>query len=315
MKSLRRIGSVGRRARLLEVAERAAEVRALGQDRERRGAAALVGLRDLGDGRAGADLARRRRAALVLGDDRRRRGARAPRRTGGPRGAARSRASRSASGTSLAAAADLVARDVDDALQDVAHAAIGASSPLMRTYSSSVRGGGARRDRLACALDARRAGRRRARSVDRRARVEQDEVRVGPALAGEDRARDRGVVGRVAAAEIGVGRGLGRPTSAAADVVAAQLVAVDLHDVRGGGRAHLVQAIRGGDYQRAVAAQAGQRAGEHLEVAGSETPTTWRARAGRVGQRAEEVEDRADGQLLARRDHLARGGVVARART
>ena len=46
MKSLRRIGSVAGGARRAQVVERAAEVRALGEDRQRRRAAALVGADD-----------------------------------------------------------------------------------------------------------------------------------------------------------------------------------------------------------------------------------------------------------------------------
>src|SRR5881227_2440594 len=60
----------GRRTRLAQVGERAAEVVGLGEDRQRRGAAALVGADDIFDGRALADGARRGRTALVLGDDR-----------------------------------------------------------------------------------------------------------------------------------------------------------------------------------------------------------------------------------------------------
>src|SRR6185312_2093825 len=57
-----------RLARLAQILERPAEVRTLGQDRQRGGAGALVGTDDLRHGRALADRARRRRAALVLGD-------------------------------------------------------------------------------------------------------------------------------------------------------------------------------------------------------------------------------------------------------
>jgi hypothetical protein len=124
----------GRRgAGLLEVGERAAEVRALGEDRPRGGAAALVGLGDLGDGRARADLAGRRRAALVLGDDRH---ARAHERLGerAPLAVRRQPGLQLCERDLLATATDLVAGDVDDAFQDVAHADFaGASSPLMRT--------------------------------------------------------------------------------------------------------------------------------------------------------------------------------------
>ena len=70
MKSLRRIGSVDARARGAEVLERAAEARSLGQHRQRRRAAALVGADDVLQLEIVADHAGRRRAALVLGDHR-----------------------------------------------------------------------------------------------------------------------------------------------------------------------------------------------------------------------------------------------------
>ena len=60
-----------------------------------------------------------------------------------------------------------------------------------------------------------------------------------------------------------------------------------------------------------VDAQPRQRAGHASRGRRrSETPISWRARAGRVGQRAEEVEDRAHGELLAHRDDVARRLVV-----
>ena len=61
----------GGRARRAQVVERAAEVRLLGQDRERRRAAALVGARrPRATSAPGADVAGARRAALELGDQR-----------------------------------------------------------------------------------------------------------------------------------------------------------------------------------------------------------------------------------------------------
>src|SRR4029077_12524857 len=51
-----------------QVLERAAEVRLVGQDRERGGAAALVGADLAIDGRRGGDLTGAGRAALELGD-------------------------------------------------------------------------------------------------------------------------------------------------------------------------------------------------------------------------------------------------------
>ena len=104
-------------ARLTQVVERAAEVRPLGEDRQCRGAAALVGADDVGDGRAGADLARARRAALVLGDERDAGPVSASRNGRSSRGAA-SRALELGQRHRLAAAGEVLACGVDDAVED-----------------------------------------------------------------------------------------------------------------------------------------------------------------------------------------------------
>ena len=89
---------LGGRDRLAQVVERAAEVRALGEDRQRRRAAALVGLDDVGHRRALADHARPTASGACARRSRRCRGARAPRRTAGPRAARSSAASSCESG-------------------------------------------------------------------------------------------------------------------------------------------------------------------------------------------------------------------------
>ena len=71
MKSLRMIGRLAGGAGGAQVLERAAEVGLVGEDRERGGAAALVGADLLGDVVAvGGDLAGAGRAPLELGDQR-----------------------------------------------------------------------------------------------------------------------------------------------------------------------------------------------------------------------------------------------------
>ena len=99
------------RARLAQVVERAAEVRALGEDRQRRRAAALVGLDDLGHRRAARGsrprCGERRLCSAITRDAR---AAPAPRRTGGPRGARRARARARPAAPRCAPALDVAAR-------------------------------------------------------------------------------------------------------------------------------------------------------------------------------------------------------------
>jgi hypothetical protein len=78
------------------------------------------------------------------------------------------------------------------------------------------------------------------------------------------------------------------------------------------GRAHLVESILAGHYQRPVDPQSRQRARHALQVAGVGDADQLAPRAGRVGQRAEEVEDRPHRQLAAHRDHEARGLMMRR---
>ena len=85
VKSLRRIGSSVPSRASREVGERAAEVVLLGEDRESRRAAALVGAHDLGDARALADRPLPTASGACTRRSARCRAATAPRRTDGPR--------------------------------------------------------------------------------------------------------------------------------------------------------------------------------------------------------------------------------------
>ena len=134
---------VGGGERLPEVVERPAEVERLGEDRQRGRAAALVGLDDLRDGRALADQPGRRRAALVLGDQRHA----GPRQRLLERALLRAlveRALELGQRDALTAASDLVARVVDDAIEDV-HRMIGSSAAALLGPGSWMPGGARRR--------------------------------------------------------------------------------------------------------------------------------------------------------------------------
>ena len=233
----------------------------LGEDRQRRGAAALVGLRRC---RSTVAPSRIVAGATASGACARRSarcpGAPAPRRTAGPRGRSASAASSSASGTLAPAALDLVARGLDDAVED-AHAT-GASSPRQRDA--------ARRAPRAAAPESIAASAARTPSssvsarpgdVDRGAGVEHREV----ARAG--RARRRGSARVIAALSLGRAAGdVARaragasPTSSGATRSASIAPPSTSTTCVGARRAHLVQAVRAGHYQRPVGAQARQRA-------------------------------------------------------
>ena len=195
MKSLRRIGSSRRGARLAQVVERAAEVRLLGEHRQRRRAAALVGARRCRRSVVPvADLARRRRAPLVLGDQRHARARAAPPRTGAlrarsPPGARARRAG--------ARACDAHASRVGvDELVEHVH---GRAHPRgVELVASAPRSGRAPRRREPASIAARGrvdalgdrvgAGRRRR---SRRRRSARARSRAGAGLAGEDRRASR----------------------------------------------------------------------------------------------------------------------------
>jgi hypothetical protein len=71
--------------------------------------------------------------------------------------------------------------------------------------------------------------------------------------------------------------------------------------------------VIGRDDERVRAAKPEQRLGDRLLVAAVRDAEQLPARAGRVGQRAEEVEDRPHRELLAHRHHMGHRLVVARA--
>ena len=184
-------------ARLAQVVERAAEVRGLREDRQRRGAAALVGLDDLRHARARADVPGARGAALVLGDH--------PDARDGD--GLRERAVLARSGElalqvglrHLALpAVDVVTGRLDDVVE---HAHAGASSPVRATKRSSA-AAAAPSSMAASAARAPAFERiRAAAGVDRGAGVEHGELARRAGLAGEDRAGDGGVLVRRSAGD------------------------------------------------------------------------------------------------------------------
>ena len=146
--------------------------------------------------------------------------------------------------------------------------------------------------------------------VDRRARVQHGEV--------APRARSPPKIARVVAA-----LSAGEPpaaASASAQVlqahvlrghgVAAHVRAVDLEDRRGGGDAQLVEGVLRAHDQCSLDTKQRKRSGHRLHIPRIGHADELSARARRVRQRAEEVEDRADGELLAHRDDEARRLVV-----
>ena len=274
MKSLRRTGSARGRARLAQVVERAAEVERLGEDRQRRGAAALVG------------AARRRRPSAPLADLARptasgacaRRSARCPgassasRERAGPRGAPASARLELGERHGLAAPAPTSSRVASTMRSRTLMRApparrdsvdVARRAPCARAAPASTR--------LARRADAlARACRRRPGGVDRGAGVEQP----------RGRARGPGSPARIArvVAGVGLGRAAGdarraargsSPTSSRRRRRSASIgVAVDLDDVGRRRRAHLVEAVVAGHYQRPVAPQPRQRARDRLQEGG-----------------------------------------------
>ena len=205
------------RDRVTQVLERAAEVHALGDDRQRRRAAALIGLDDLLHRRALADDPGRRRAPLVLGDH----GQAGARERFAERPALRPLVERRlqlVQRRGPAPALELLPRRLDDPLENVQD---GANCCVSATSVSSA--SAAAPESSACsaartpALDAVDPP----RDVDRGAGVQGGQVARGAFLAGEHPARHLGVVLRRAA-----GDGLER-NSGQADVLRSELVGVD----------------------------------------------------------------------------------------
>ncbi len=187
----------------------------------------------------------------------------------------------------------------------------GASRWVAATKRSSAAAAAPESTACCAAADPLGEGRRPAAGVDRRAGVEHGQVarRAGRAprrrCAGRCRRsapdRHRGPTPRAAHRQPDV---LGR------HVVARDLAVDDLDDAGGRRDAQLVQAVVAGDQQRVLGAQQRQRARHLLQVGGVRDADQLPRGARRVGERAEEVEDRADRQLAPDRDDVARGLVV-----
>ena len=192
MKSLRRIGSATPRARAARSSSEPPNLSLLGQDRERRGAAALVGGDHVRERELLADHPGRRRARACARRSRDRPGAPARRRTApgsSAAGAAAARSDACLAGVGARRRASVGAR----ARRRSASSAFTARAPPPARWwrrRTLQRGGGrAGVDRLlrraatpSASESAPPAG------VDRRARVEHGQVARRPGLAGEDRA-------------------------------------------------------------------------------------------------------------------------------
>ncbi len=215
-------------------------------------------------------------------------------------------ASSAASGTSSRRRVDVVARRLHDAFQ---HAQLGASLAVSSTSRSSAC---AAAPPSIAASAARTPGSRpstRPGGVDRGARVEHREVARRTAHAGEDPPRGRRVGVRRAAGDVLVDRAR-QPDVLRRQLVGAQLAGVDLDHARRPRRAQLVEPVGARDDERPARAEPRERARDHLEEGGVGDADDLPRRAGGVRQRAEEVEDRAHGELLAHGDDEAGRAVV-----
>ena len=310
MKSLRRIGSSVARARLAQVGQRAAEVRLLGEHRERRRAAALVGAHDLGAAGALADRRPPRASGACARRSARCRGATAPRRTGGPRAAARPRARARTAGARACAArrASRVASTSSSsrtlmprlrlhvALQHVARRRPSRSPPRRAARPSSSesrqaahvdRGAGVQHRQRA--LGARLAARAPTRSDARRSRP------ACPRRRRASRGRLQPDAPRGSRRRRRCAPSSARPRASGPDTENSSRPSA-LDTTRAPLRAELPRARR-----PIVSSMPASRHADHLARG-----------AGGIGQRAEEVEDRAHRQLLAHRHHVPHRRVVER---
>src|SRR5438309_1688700 len=108
-------------------------------------------------------------------------------------------------------------------------------------------------------------------------------------------ARDgRVVLGRAAGAVAGKGALVaGLDTDVLrAQLIVLDLLAVDLDHPRRGGVRELIEPVLAGNDERPLDAEQRQRTGDQLELSGVGDPDQLPARAGRVRQRSEQVEDR-----------------------
>ena len=298
MKSLRSTGSSRDGARGAQVVERAAEVERLGQDRQRRGAAALVGPHDLLDRRALADARPPTASGACARRSARCRAAAAPPRTAVPRAAgrappraARERHRRRAGGRPRRACP-----------RRSAPARSSGGRQLLWSVATEAleRRGGARRRRAPPRPPARppRATSAAPADVDRGAGVERRQV------ARRRRARPAKIRRVVAALSSGVPpasvgrapraaarRPPARPRSERSSGPSTSTTRV-VPDVLISSRPSSL------DTTSARGAQPRQRARDRVEERGVGHPDQLARRARRVGQRPEEVEDRAHASSL-----------------
>ena len=321
MKSLRRIGRPLAARGRAQVVERAAEVAPVGEHGERRRAAALVRRADLAHVGLRRDLAGARRAALELGDQRQ----------PGPhqRLAERARAAERADGVAqvldrnpLLASLHVLPRCPHELLE-LAHVRSRVDEPaavsrdareLARELDQALQHPLARRPSRSPPRPRSTAPPRSAPAPageDRRAGVQQHHVARRARLAGRAPARTTAAFSSGVPPAIALSSARGKPEILRGDEPLLGAPVGDLDHARAVGGADLVDAVVGADDQRALAPEPDERLGDRLLVAAVGDAEQLPARARRVGERTEEVEDRPHGELLAHRDHVLHRRVVA----
>ena len=144
---------------------------------------------------------------------------------------------------------------------------------------------------------------------ERRGGIEQHDVARRAGFAAQHAANDAGVLRRVAALQV-LGRGARQAGVLGRDLEAADRAAVELDDrgrPRGG---ELVGAVAAMDDPDALGAEIAQDLGHGLRPLGVEHADQLAPGAGRVGERAQQVEDGPRAELDPRRPHVAHGAVV-----
>ena len=129
--------------------------------------------------------------------------------------------------------------------------------------------------------------------------VEQHRIAHRPAPPANTSRTTSALCGRVAAAQVAAGRTGAMPSAAGSIDVSAHRPPAPTQTRRGGRGGQLVQPVVAAEHQRRVAAL-GEHPGHHRRHPRSAQPIARRGRPGRVGQRAEEVEERRHAQLAAR---------------
>ena len=165
--------------------------------------------------------------------------------------------------------------------------------------------------RLARRLQARAEIVRASRDHERGGRVERRRVGGGARLAAEHGERDLRIPLRIAAREVGERAQLD------ADVACVELgqrhdaVAHDRHGRRAAGR-ELIDSRLAVHHHAVLAAELREGLGHRLDPLRCVDADQLAARAGGVGERAEQVEDRAHAERLPHRPRVAHGGVMGR---